>query len=496
MKRITTLLIVCCLGLLFAASTCFGQQYTVTDLGTLSGGTSSVAFGINASGQVVGYSSPTSGNVPAHAFRTGPSSPINPATDDLGTLGGTSSVAYGINDSGQVVGESNTIGDAASHAFRTAANSPIDPATDDLGTLGITSNPPQGASSSSAYAINSSGQVVGYSYTGSNVPAHAFRTAANSPINPATDDLGTLGGAGSYSQAFGINASGQVVGTSLTFTGILGQHAFRTAANSPINPATDDLGTFGGTSTVFGFPNSAARGINASGQVVGEASIGDYPDFNAFRTAANTPINLATDDLGTLGGPQSQALGINASGDVVGYSYTSSVVSGAVLQSSEHAFLYRAGVIYDLNNLIPAGSGWVLRVAYGINDAGQIVGFGFNPSGVDRAFLLNPALSVSPRIVDFGTVYLGRLVLRMVTLKNTGTVAAQIGRVSVTTPSGDLDEFISLSFCGKSLIPGKSCTIAVVFYADDVATDMATLNIGTPYGTLQVPIIATVVKRH
>jgi hypothetical protein len=55
MKRIATLLVVCCLGLMFAASTCFAQMYIVTDLGTL-GGTVSVAWGINASGQVVGVS--------------------------------------------------------------------------------------------------------------------------------------------------------------------------------------------------------------------------------------------------------------------------------------------------------------------------------------------------------------------------------------------------------------------------------------------------------
>jgi len=91
MKRIGTYITIGCFGLLFAACTCFAQFYSVTDLGTLGGTNSTVwccfAYAVNDSGQVTGASLLT--NIgPFRAFRTAPNSPIDPATDDLGTLGG------------------------------------------------------------------------------------------------------------------------------------------------------------------------------------------------------------------------------------------------------------------------------------------------------------------------------------------------------------------------------------------------------------------------
>jgi probable HAF family extracellular repeat protein len=64
----------------------------------------------------------------------------------------------------------------------------------------------------------------------------------------------------------------------------------------------------------------------------------------------------------------SQAFGINNRNQIVG-SYTT--------QSASSVFLYSNGVFIDLNQLLPAGSGWDLASAVGINDAGQIVGIGY-----------------------------------------------------------------------------------------------------------------------
>src|SRR4051794_14330794 len=89
-------------GLALALSTfCSGAPYSVTDLGTL-GGTVSEANGINASGQVVGWSSLPGGTF-AFLYSDG-------AMHNLGTLGGTGSIAWGINDSGEIVGESMIVG--------------------------------------------------------------------------------------------------------------------------------------------------------------------------------------------------------------------------------------------------------------------------------------------------------------------------------------------------------------------------------------------------
>ena len=88
---------------------CCAVSYSVTDLGTVGGpnaeeGTNSYAYGINASGQVVGTSFISANNV-THAFLYS-----GGTMQDLGTLGGRQSYAYGINASGQVVGYQNLAG--------------------------------------------------------------------------------------------------------------------------------------------------------------------------------------------------------------------------------------------------------------------------------------------------------------------------------------------------------------------------------------------------
>jgi len=72
------------------------------------------------------------------------------------------------------------------------------------------------------------------------------------------------------------------------------------------------------------------------------------------------------------------ALTVNDLGDMAGF-YT--LTSG---QRSAMAWTSGGGLV-DLNDLVPAGSGWALRMALGINDQKQVVGFGLHGTDV-RAF--------------------------------------------------------------------------------------------------------------
>ena len=167
-------------------------KYTVTNLGAM-GGVASSATAINQNGQVVVVAIEYGGSVPSQDYTAQAFVYSNGTTRELGSVDGfTRTMANGINDSGQVVGYSGPPGFGAeyySHAFINTNG-----VVTDLAALG----------DFNAAAINDSGQVVGSFITRTGY-GHAF-----SYINGTLTDLGTLGG--NESDAYAVNASGQVVG--------------------------------------------------------------------------------------------------------------------------------------------------------------------------------------------------------------------------------------------------------------------------------------------
>lgn len=331
-------LAVVCLALTLTTTT-VAQTYTVTNIGTL-GGNDSVALSINDLGEVVGYSKTADGEV--HAFRY-----FRDAMFDLSTLGGKESFAYLITNSGILLGDSKTRENIL-RPFMGAPNSSLFNLGDDPHQFG------------SALGANNAGQVVGFRFVKdehSQSHKRAYLYTTNRTI-----DLGTFGG--KQSDAIAINDAGEVVGHLYTE-----YHGGDKRAVLFRSGKVVEIGTFGGN-------NSIGFAINTMGQVVGYAET-PGGDQRAFLFARGKLKNL-----GTLpGGTQSFAYGLDDRGRIVGASDAK--------DSPLRAIIYSDGAMQDLNKLIPADSGWVLTEARGINESGQIVGYGI-VDGERRAFLLTP----------------------------------------------------------------------------------------------------------
>jgi probable HAF family extracellular repeat protein len=295
------------------------QGGVMTDLGALPGGTTSYAAGVNDSGRVVGRST-SAGTGLYHAFLY-----ENGVMSDLGLLpGGDTSQATGINNAGQIVGSAATA--SGTRAFLHEGGGlvnlglPPDPLPSDL---------PPGATwvwtVSMAAAINASGRIAGSAGFLYNQPP----TIANANLKrgfayPESGNMLAFGpspDAGYVTSAAAINASGLIVGNAYFTNPHLGPaHAFMRETDGTMH----DLGTLGGD-------RSLAYGINASGWIVGMSRTAANQDA-AFLHVSGVMVALASRIVG--GNPFQRleaALAINDSGGIVGSGLTLDGVRHAFL---------------------------------------------------------------------------------------------------------------------------------------------------------------------
>jgi len=336
-------LLVCAVAavpLAFAARPATAQiapRYRIVELATPAGYTSA-GNAINNAGVVVGTVTDPSGRPRATRWSaTG-------AATDLGLLpGGSGSVANGVNDSGQATGSADRTSGGFAYPVRWSAAGVIQdlggPATNRLGT---------------GSAIDPAGRVAG----------------GQRPIDSQADPLGILYGVDgtptelgpAFGLARGINGYGQVVGGP--------GYVWRDGAATSLPNLPDGTG-------------SVAYAINNGGDVVGTASVSD--GLRAVRWRGG-----AVSDIGTVDGIRfSTAKAVNAAGQVVG---TADPMCFPCV--APRAWIWQPGTaITPLDTLLPAGSGWTLREANGINDRGEIVGVGLH-GGVARAYRLSPVFAV------------------------------------------------------------------------------------------------------
>lgn len=355
--------------------------YQVQDLGTLGGSITQVTD-LNDAGQVTGYSETADGELRAFVYSQGKLS-------DLGTLGGPGSVGNAINNLGHVAGFAVTPS-GHSHAVAFVNRSVMDLAiaggdsvASDINSLGFITGQRLGADGfnrafayiagltvdlkgpagfdSFGVAINDLGQVLGTYNDAAGSHVFLYSLGIKKDLVP-----------GKVSSVFGsqaLNGLGQVTGSFID-GGLTHGFVYQ-------NGRVIDIGHLGGAYS-FGF------GISAKGDVTGVSERADG-QRHAFVYSAGR-----LSDLGTLGGTTSFGYAINASKQVAG---ESSLKSGGY-----HAFVYANGGLVDLGAALEAkqGKSYLESVAYGINNAGHVIGRYYvpNPKGglAFRSFLATPIL--------------------------------------------------------------------------------------------------------
>ena len=176
-----------------------GGGSPLIDLGVLPGAGASSGLSINSGNKVVGYSWIES--VMERGVLWEDDGSGNFIESDLGTFGGQYTRATSVNDSGQVAGYSQ-YPDGANRAFRWKISG-----SEPLSDLGVLSDPGE----SFAMRINNKGAVAGYSLQ--DYTARACLWGENGVQELKKKSATGVSESVLYSEAYGINDSGVVVGT-------------------------------------------------------------------------------------------------------------------------------------------------------------------------------------------------------------------------------------------------------------------------------------------
>jgi probable HAF family extracellular repeat protein len=321
MRKLFSILFLAVLVLIGSASVASAQQNKTWDLGVYPGGTYVNPDAINNSGIVVGY-----GDVPPNGYTHPLGVPLfGPNAGkwfDLGTLGGEGTYdveASAVADNGMIVGYTWITGDSYPQAFAWTPKGGMV----DLGGLGAT-----GTLASFANNINKSGTlIVGTAYDANGngfgvvwTPTVVWNKGVPTTtwhIQELPTESGTIISGINYF-ALGVNNSGQIVG---------GTCCDPSTTETPViwNPVRGGKWTIATLPLSVDYPNGNVTNINDYGQIAGGVWTFSPSLLIAPALWEKIPPSQNTWKLIVLATPSGSVetftTGINDLGDVVGYGY-------------------------------------------------------------------------------------------------------------------------------------------------------------------------------
>jgi len=348
-----------------AAKPAVAQTYRVTDLGSLSGASTSGANAVNDKGSVIGFST--------FKIKSGTMSRYWLWTPDVenGTTGRMAefsllagfdrATAYGINNAGLVVGRNWVNASSLTSQVAVCYKTPDAPVK--INDLERDTNADPSLADwlfTNATAVSDPDATTGAFYVAG---VGRYKGGAEVPIGWRMAP-GTTAGAYKIFSVVSMNANSMVYALNVYGQGGSAFNSQATLLNGNTGQGTT-LGCLpGGT-------RSWAYGINDFGSVVGESyttPTGVNRGFFWTPTIPNGTVGTMT-ALGTLGGTLSRANAINNWSQIVGYSYLKG-------DRVHHACRFLSnGAAQDLNSLKAAGAtGLELLWANAINRGGNIVG--------------------------------------------------------------------------------------------------------------------------
>jgi hypothetical protein len=364
-----------------------------------------------------------------------------------------------INDLNQIVGQAITSGGGSGFFYNDGVVTLLDPLPDSVNDY------------STAAALNSLGQIVGYSdefgipkaaywessvtvpaalETGGGPDANAYATDINDETtitgfftssggggvrnwtavkwNPDTGhpdrfdftklDTPVVPPPGVPAGAFGINTAGEIVGSGAIDPTLPFEGALRWNAANAVTP----LDTLNGLLMHY----YEAVAINTSSIAVGHYRTTTGAEHAVKWNADGTIVSLGE----PTGFAESNAYDINNEGIIVGQARTA---------ANQIALIHADGAWVDLNSRLLNSSGWNLQTAVAINNQGAIVGTGtFN--GDARAFVLIPTARSPGDYNNNGTVDAADYVVWRKTLGDTGDSLPADGTGPGGVPDGMVDD--------------------------------------------------------